>query len=303
MDPDELQKAGLPLETVEARARVRSSRFDVSWKNIKRAQWRAAHPDASPEEETIEWQRLCSLWSAMDDEERSDEIRQRNTSVSLPSQHDIGDLPPKPTMAGWKYSDEAFPVSAEILRSWAGSQGIAVKARAERKAAHPTLFVTDKNAIPLEESFARRFTCRSRHSGVCFHGDRDIHAHIMQLGSNLERYVIEPFKRKFFCCRPPTVASLKQCISHTDGRAGLTPTQRTCLSCSTACKRVCDLVTQMTLPCGCAVAVLAESIDRCTSLMSGWLANMFCARGLLPYRLCMPSVCIGLAKALIPARD
>ena len=46
------------------------TRKDVRWRNVQLVQWGALHPDASAAEVSVETARLCTLWAAMQIDER-----------------------------------------------------------------------------------------------------------------------------------------------------------------------------------------------------------------------------------------
>ena len=86
--------------------------------------------------------------------------------------------------------DEVWPISPEVMEEFnKGGTGYATAGyRLRWKGKDGLVASGDKNLIPHEHTFQKRFSCQQRHPGLCYSEDSDVYTSALQVAKNIEAW-------------------------------------------------------------------------------------------------------------------
>ncbi len=195
----DLVAAGVP---VDQRCRLGWKRPDRRWHNTELSKWKRDHPEATPEEISIESRRISGEWTS---EAHSSMDLDPGLPALVEGDSDDGDGNGVDA-SYWETFDREWPVRADVLENFVATHpasdssalGFAAKATLIRQSVCSGLYVQDDGAIPDERVYKIRKSCAELHPGLCVTRDQSIYTHAVNLAKSLEAALGPELLHRFF---------------------------------------------------------------------------------------------------------
>ena len=167
--------------------RCRAPRPDVSWVNHKMASTHT-DPTMGPTRKSF-----CQEYKNMTADERRENQGVKGQGAVVAKDESRQEARPSNSSSSsraFSCGDEVWPISPEVMEEFnKGGTGYATAGyRLRWKRKDGLVASGDKNLIPHEHTFQKRFSCQQRHPGLCYSEDSDVYTSALQVAKNIEAW-------------------------------------------------------------------------------------------------------------------